>query len=123
MAHDGFGQLVPQKRRLDQEELSADLGFKAQCLSGHVTDFQYSESSIHCEYEADQQYASGFCEAPWSSATGVPSIICYNEEAEAIARDNSESGYPACSGLGSPAPVEVCYGCVCFTMCSHCNDS
>lgn len=87
MAHDGLGQLVPQKRSLDQEVLSTHLELKAQCLSGHAKNVTPSESFVECQSTAVQEDASGICEASWSSATGVASITGINN-AEAIARTN-----------------------------------
>jgi hypothetical protein len=122
MAHDGLGQLVPQKRSLDQGELNTHLELKAQCLSGHAKNFTRSESFVECQATAVQEDASGLCEAPWSSATGIASITGSND-AEAIARDKPKSEYKAYPELSSPGPIEVCYGSVRFTIPRHSNDN
>ncbi|CAI7613100.1 unnamed protein product [Penicillium pancosmium] len=109
MVHDGLGQLVPQKRSLDNGELSIHLKSKAQCLSGHAKNLTCSKSSVNCQSTAVQEDSSGRCDASWPPATGVASITSINET-EAIARDEPGSEDQACPELSSPGLVEVCYG-------------
>ncbi|KAJ6104355.1 hypothetical protein N7523_010675 [Penicillium sp. IBT 18751x] len=113
MADDGFLQLVPQKRSLDQGKLSAYLESKAQCFSGHVKDFPCSESFFNCRFPAVQEDVSGVCESQWSSTTGIGSIAGINV-AEAIGKDKPESKEQTYPKLSSPAHRLKFATAVCF---------
>lgn len=113
--------LVPQKRSLDQGELSDYLESKVQRFSGHTKNFPCSESFFTRQSMAAQEDVSGVCEARRRSASGIGSVTGINEE-EAIENYKRESENQAYPRLSSPLPVEVCYGCVCGTIPRHSSD-
>lgn len=108
-------RLVPQKRSIDQIELSTHWEAQTNCFSGHAKKFPRSESCFDCQVTCAQW---GVSEARRSSAADISSIPGVNQ-AEVIKNDKPKSEFRAYPELSSPGPIEICYGCVCCTIPCH----